>query len=246
MTILDKCPLCNSKNVVPYNQKGAAPVVEHEIMPKVFLKAQIITQYFVCASCKVIFQNPRMTDKELDNFYKNGVYRKIINLTDEEKDSDERLRAKIDSDIIKKNLNLDAINSHLDIGCSRGFFLTELGVRNKFGVEVDSSNVTEQGIKVFKKITDIKQKFDLITLIHTLEHIPRPKEYLIEIINLISDDGYFVLEVPTWKSPGGPLRLSHLFHFEPDVLRLLLKELGLKIVQTEFTPHFFLICQKTT
>lgn len=242
MITLNSCPICNSNSIARYNQSGVAPHVVHEIMPGVKVNAAILTYYSICQDCHVIFQNPRMSDEELDRFYIEGYYRRVINLTDEEKDKDEMFRAEVDSKIIKENLG--EIESHLDIGASRGYLLDKVSAKLKVGVESDTSNVTVSGIKVYSQIKKVPQKsFNLITAIHTLEHVPDPVSFLKDMIKLVDKNGHLVIEVPTWKSPGGPLRLPHLFHFEPDVLRLMCKEVGLRVIHTEFTPHLMLICK---
>lgn len=243
MITLVSCPVCSSKNISKYHESGYAPVVVHQIMPNVFVDALVVTNYFKCLSCNVLFQNPRMSDSELKKFYSQGYYRKVINLTDKEKDQDEKARADTDSKIIIQKLG--KIKSHLDVGCSRGYLLRKVGAVQKIGVDEDNKNVTLSGIKVHKEIDDLKgKKFDLVSAIHTLEHVPDPISFLKSLYDLVSDGGHLVLEVPTWKSPGGPLRLPHLYHFEPDVLRLLCRQVGLKVIDTEFTPHLFLICRR--
>jgi len=184
-----------------------------------------------------------MSDEELDKSYGKGYYRLYLNMTDEEKDNDKMHRAKVDSKIIKENLG--GVESHLDIGCSRGYLLDEVGAKLKVGVESDTNNVTVPGIEVYSQMNQVPQKsFDLVTAIHTLEHVSDPKSFLKDMIKKVSDEGHIIIEVPTWKSPGGPLRLPHLYHFEPDVLKLMCREVGLRVLETKFTPHLLLICKK--
>ena len=243
MITLKSCPVCKSKNIGQYPQTGIAPIVTHEIMPAVFVDAALIARYFLCQNCHVIFQNPRMSDEELDKFYTDGFYRRLINVSDEKKEMENMMYwAKFHSKIIKENFG--KVNSHLDVGCGRGYHLIEVGAKIKIGVEPDSNYVAVAGIDIFSRMNQMPQKsFDLVTAIHTLEHVPDPKSFLTEMMKKISKNGHLVIEVPTWKSPGGPLRLPHLFHFEPDVLRLLCREIGLHVLETKFTPHLFLICK---
>lgn len=245
MITLKSCPVCQSALIAQYRESGFAPQVTHEIMPGVKITAAIITRYCICQNCHVIFQNPRMSDSELNRFYGKGYYRRSIDMTDEEKDKDEIYRAKFDSKIIKENLG--EIASHLDIGASRGFLLDEIGAKIKVAVESDTENVTVSGIEVYSQVSLVPQKtFDLVTAIHTLEHVSDPISYLKSMIAKVGKNGHLVIEVPTWKSPGGPLRLPHLFHFEPDVLKLMCREVGLKVIHVEFTPHLLLICKKSS
>lgn len=242
MTTITFCPICASKNITQYHQSGFAPHVIFEIMPGVKIDAAVISRYFLCQNCHIIFQNPRMSDEELNKFYAEGYYRQTLNLTDKDKDDDERHRAEIDSEIIKQYIG--KVTSHLDLGCSRGFLLEAVGATVKIGVESDIKNVSLKNVKVYPEIKKVPQKsFDLVTAVHTLEHVPDPINFLKDMIRKVSENGHLIIEVPSWKSPGGPLRLPHLFHFEPDVLRLMCKEVGLQVLETKFTPHLLLICK---
>jgi len=242
MITLRSCPVCNCREIMEYHQIGLAPHVEHELMPGVTVSAAIISRYSQCRECHVIFQNPRMSERELNTFYSKGYYRRTINLTDEEKDADEMYRATVDAKIIKQHLG--DVSSHLDIGCSRGYLLEQVGAASRVGVESDVDHVTASGIKVYSDIDDVsKKRFDLVTAIHVLEHVADPLTFLKRMVAVTNANGHLIIEVPTWKSPGGPLRLPHLFHFEPDVLRLMCREVGLNVEHTEFTPHLMLICR---
>jgi SAM-dependent methyltransferase len=242
MITLKSCPNCGGTNIAQYPNIGFAPHVIYEIMPGVKVNAAIVNRYHVCQACNLIFQNPRLSDTELGQFYSSGTYRKTLNLTDEAKDSDEMHRAKLDSEIIKRHV--ESPNSHLDLGCSRGYLLDLVGARVKVGVEEDTKGVKVKGIDVYSKMSQIpNKKFDLVTAIHTLEHVSKPLDYLRNMMKFVNKEGYLIIEVPTWKSPGGPLRLAHLCHFEPDVLKLMCLKVGLKVEQVEFTPHLLLICK---
>lgn len=242
MAKLTSCPICNGQNFVEFQQMGLAPTVMHEIFPGVEIPVAIISKYDVCQNCRVIFQNPRLGNKEVEMFYKGGFYRRSLNLTEKRMSDDEKNRAIIDSKIIKKHSGL--IRSHLDIGCGRGYLLKVVNAPVKIGVEADSMYVKSKGITLYSKISQVKQaSFDLVTAIHVLEHVPDPMELLKYMKNKVSKNGLLVIEVPTWNSPGGPLRFSHLFHFETDVLKLLCQEVGLKVIEVEFTPHLLLLCK---
>lgn len=242
MITLNTCPVCDGHGITGFSQVGLAPHVSHEIMPGVKVEAAIITRYSSCQDCHLIFQNPRLSDEELDKFYSRGYYRSTLNLTDKQIDEDELYRAKTDADIIKQQIG--TVTSHLDIGCSRGYLLEAVGAQVKVGVEANVDWVKVKGVKVYPKMSQVPEKsFDLVTAIHVLEHVSAPLEDLRRMVKLVGRTGYLIVEVPTWKSPGGPLRLAHLYHFEPDILRQMCRQVGLRVVQTLFTPHLLLICQ---
>lgn len=242
MITLKSCPVCDSTQITLYPQAGMAPHVEYEIMPGVKVDAGIISRYSLCQNCNLIFQNPRLSDSELDQFYNQGLYRRMLNLTTEQIDEDEMYRAKIDSRIIKQYV--DKIRSHLDVGSSRGYLLDAIGASVKVGVESNVSYLGVKGVKVYSKINQVPRKsFDLVTAIHVLEHVLSPLDFLRSMAKFVGKSGYLVVEVPTWKSPGGPLRLAHLYHFEPDVLKAMCVQAGLRVTQVLFTPHLMLICK---
>jgi 2-polyprenyl-3-methyl-5-hydroxy-6-metoxy-1,4-benzoquinol methylase len=111
-------------------------------------------------------------------------------------------------------------------------------------VDANIDYIKAKSVSIYSDINQVPQKqFDLVTAIHVLEHVSKPLDYLKKMTNLVKKGGYLVIEVPTWKSPGGSLRFAHLYHFEPDVLKLMCAQVGLTVEHTEFTPHLLLICK---
>lgn len=243
MIMLKECPICGNGKISNFEKIGLAPHVDYEIMPKVMVNAAIVSRYSVCSDCGIIFQNPRLSDSELDMFYGQGYYRQLLNMTQEQIDADELFRAKTDAEIIRGYFDGD-IGSHLDVGCSRGNLLTELGTKIKVGVESNVDYVKENGIKVFKRLDQVpNQTFDLVSAIHVLEHESNPIDYLKSMAEFVKSGGLVAIEVPTWSSPGGPLRLPHLYHFEPEVLKRMCEQTGLTVLHEHHTPHLMLVCK---
>lgn len=244
MITLDKCPICEGQNINKFQE--IITILKNsfgEVIPNVKVEVAPIDIFYKCSDCKIIFQNPRFSDDEVKTYYAKGYYSKTVNATDEQIDSDEKGRAKYDGDLIRKHVS--NIHSHLDVGGGRGYLLTEIGAFQKVLVEPNNKHAKIAGIEYQKELdTKIKQEFDLVTAIHVLEHEPYPHIYLQKMARMVKKEGFFVVEVPSWNSPGGPLRLPHLYHFEPDVLRWLCNKAGLKVVKTLFTPHLLLICRK--
>lgn len=243
MITLKSCPICGSTLIARYHLKGFAPRVIHEIMPGVKVEADVVTFYSVCQDCHLIFQNPRLSDSELEIFYSQGYYRRTVGVTQEVGDAAEKFRAEIDSEIIKKHVG--KITSHLDIGASRGYLLEAVGASIKVGIEPDAGCVDVKGVTIYPDMNQIPRKsFDLVTCIHTIEHVSCPLDYLQSMTKFIGKNGHLVIEVPTWKSPGGPLRLAHLYHFEPEVLKSMCFKAGLEVLHELSTPHLLLVCKK--
>ena len=213
-----------------------------EIVPGVKVDAVVITRYCACKDCNLIFQNPRLSDKELDLYYGTGYYRRTINPPPEGMDKGELNRAKIDAGIIGKYIG--PVTSHLDIGCGHGYLLDEVGATLKVGIESDVDYVKVKSIEVYSDAREVPyKKFDLVTMVHVLEHLPHPLNFLKSMKKLVNKNGSLVIEVPSWKTRGGPFGFAHLHFFETDVLKLMCQRVGLYVEFVEFTPHLVLICR---
>ena len=97
------------------------------------------------------------------------------------------------------------INSRLlDFGCGAGGFLdiARSYASSVDGIELDKalqSRFKDKGLNVFSNLEAAKKngaKWDLITAFHVVEHLPDPKNILIEMANLLSDKGELIIEVP--------------------------------------------------
>jgi hypothetical protein len=85
--------------------------------------------------------------------------------------------------------------------------------------------------------------FDLITMAHTLEHLPDPVSYLRDLRKQwLTPSGYLLVEVPNLYGHQA-LELSHLTAFSAKTLRAVLRKAGFKVVQarTHGNPRSLLI-----
>ena len=83
-----------------------------------------------------------------------------------------------------------------------------------------------------------EESFDVVTLWHVLEHLPRPVETLKKIRGLLTPSGLLVIALPNFNSiqarvfRGRWYHLEvprHLYHFTPGVLRNLLEKEGFDV-----------------
>ena len=128
----------------------------------------------------------------------------------------------------------------LDVGCGDGTFLLAMQEQGwkVAGTELNPARARELGLRVAERLEDAEQlgaPFGLITLWHSLEHLPRPRAALTQLSSLLAPDGVLLLAVP--NSDGlhaqlfGPhwLHLDvprHLFHFGPRSVQKLLMATG--------------------
>jgi SAM-dependent methyltransferase len=135
----------------------------------------------------------------------------------------------------------------LDIGCGNGAFLKAMGARlphwNLYGTEYNKKYkyLVEKLPRVRKVFTgDLKaihQKYELISLIHVLEHIVQPENFLVQIKGMLAPNGLLFLQVPFHKkNPFELLTVDHASHFSMSSIRRLLNRSGLRVVF--ITPHW--------
>lgn len=124
---------------------------------------------------------------------------------------------------------LKGINNLLDVGCGDGRFIAEaqdiLPFR-LFGVDYSKHAIkmaqvmNPKGDYQYGDITAqglYDQKFEVITLIEVLEHIPPDfiSDFLKGISQYLTDQGQLIITVP---STNVPVNKKHYQHFNPEVL----------------------------
>ena len=228
------CPLCGGDSASFYGQ-GRAPIIND---PRILGGASlaVVTTYAVCNACGLIFQIGRLTEDSMTEYYSSGYYRASLGVPQEKIDAQELERGQRIAQYI-------TAGSHLDIGCSRGYLLNETKLKGckVFGVEPYAEYVT-QDVPTCQYLHQVNGQFDNVTMIHALEHVYDLRWYARKIISLLSPGGKLVIEVPSDQSPGGPMRLPHVYHFQPPVIHRLFD--GLKVELFELTPHNLFVLRK--
>jgi SAM-dependent methyltransferase len=129
----------------------------------------------------------------------------------------------------------------LDIGCGNGSFLsawsrlipgwslcgTEVG--EKYKAQIESIPGVE---RLFTgDIAGIAGSFDVISLIHVLEHIPHPVAFLERLRNKLKPDGLLFVEVPDCRQNCFMLLVAdHCSHFSPNLLAGVVKAAGFDVL----------------
>ena len=138
-------------------------------------------------------------DKNYD--YENGFMYKSDSMVDW--DIEERLKAfeKDDNRRFEMIKSLCKNKNVLDFGCGFGGFLQRISkVTNKCcGVELGKNEreyLSGKGVTCFKTIEECNEKFDIITLFHTFEHLSNPRMWLDKFSNYLVVGGKLIIEVP--------------------------------------------------
>ncbi len=133
----------------------------------------------------------------------------------------------------------------LDFGCGNGgFMLRAKEIASLIeGVEIETrleEHFQKNGLCVYKTIDEINREYDIITAFHVLEHIKDPIELLKKLASKLKGNGQIIIEVPNADDALLSLYKSkafseftywscHLFLFNNETLKLLIKKAGLRV-----------------
>lgn len=214
--VATNCPLCD----MTWNHY-------HAIVPGKGL------HYRAC-ECGLYHHLWAMTEETLAEYYKNDYRSKKgspevtdFNVEEENVRADKIVRF-IGAEINPRNA--------LDIGCSTGMLMKRLQDLHRCkvtGVE-PGDNFREYcrslGLNVLSNIDCLNgnPKYDLITMIHVLEHLVEPMPFLEKVRGLMTEGGKLIVEVPVLM-----YTMDHPLMFTEETLRLMLDKAGFEIRKLE-------------
>ncbi|MEM1407573.1 MAG: class I SAM-dependent methyltransferase [Bacteroidota bacterium] len=233
---LDHCPVCGSHSL-----QNDRIIKDHSISQEEFALTK-------CRQCEFLFTNPRPTPDRLSGYYESAEYishqNKSNTLINWIYSIARKFTLSWKFELISKYLKT---GKALDIGCGTGHFLAKLKSKGwtVHGVEPDAGARTiaaeqlenDTIVNSLDKINP-KNKYDLISLWHVLEHIPDLADYLIRIKLLLNKNGRIFIAVPNhnsfdathyknyWAAYDVP---RHLYHFNQSSMKTLAQKYGLKI-----------------
>jgi 2-polyprenyl-3-methyl-5-hydroxy-6-metoxy-1,4-benzoquinol methylase len=126
--------------------------------------------------------------------------------------------------------------SVLDVGCGGGATLrgfAESGAWRCFGFEMDDRDLPLlRSIPNFEGLytcpaRELPLRFDVITMVHSLEHFPGPADVLADLLPKLAPGGRLFIQVP--NAAANPLDLvvaDHMLHFTPSTLRRIVRRAG--------------------
>lgn len=94
----------------------------------------------------------------------------------------------------------------LDIGCGSGRLLLSMrrsGYKNLTGIDpyIKEDIFYSNGVTVYQKnIFEMEDRYDLVMLHHSFEHMESPKDILMKAREIINDNGYIIIRIPVAKS----------------------------------------------
>jgi SAM-dependent methyltransferase len=257
----DHCPICGGADWRPLNAYG----------PRCLVGDYHITEGHVanvwCTRCGSGWNRLMMSDAELAAFYA-GYTKKTA--SPEEDDllfgaSAADVETLTDSQARFLAAHVDQPSGRiLDVGCGKGSFLRAFAaVRPGWryaGVEPsrDEAELARRDgrLEVFEgmfgSVPLASASFDLISIMHVLEHVSQPAGVLRELHRLLRPGGQLFIEVPNPCDVNmfyDLLLFEHLYHFTPDTLSWLAAREGFEVMAHERSTSYGaqrLIARKAT
>lgn len=216
------------------------------------------TFHFVrCTDCGLTYQNPRIRSEFIEAYYDDEyiAHRKkkdwgfMTPLYNWAMDKHDRQKSRL----VAEYVSLSSTSKILDIGCGAGTFL--LKMRDVYNANISGVDFKDlSSLPGFDKIDfhhgpineqDFsKDKFDLVTMWHFLEHDYSPLTTLEKVKDIIKDDGTLIIEVPRLDSLSHKLYQErwpglqapqHTVIFDKKSLQVTLNKAGFEI--QEYLPY---------
>lgn len=238
----------NTKRV---NASGSCLICNSEKSVCLFPAKDYITgdkfSIYKCSECGCVFT--RSGADSIEKYYQGSYYGRRKSFV-ERSINYSRLRKVSGLPGVKSDLSI------LDIGCGNGSFLFLL---SKKGWEVSGTEAAPESHFISKVISarickkDLPEckypdnKFDIITMWHTLEHFARPLAYLSEAKRSLKGGGFLIAEIPNFRSFQSSLTRDnwfhldvprHLAHYDPATVSSILNSAGFSVLRIS---HFSFI-----
>src|SRR5882672_574777 len=200
---------------------------------------------FLCRHCSLVQKVPdqRWMDEIASIYASYEMYRQADGAEQSVLDPATNrfeLRSNLIVRYLESRLGLPAGTSVLDVGCGTGVTLEALArvpnAQRLFGLEFDERNLARLSrIRGFDRLfrgalAAIPRRFDLVTLVHALEHFPRPAQALQDAAGKLEEGGaLFVQVVDSPRNPFDLVIADHMGHFSASTLRTVAQDQGLEV-----------------
>lgn len=233
------CQVCGSKGLERQSAFTALPRVTSDCKPW-----PAGGSLAVCSDCGTIQKIPdEQWQNEIRRIY--GAY-EIYHLSDGAEQvifaagsGEASPRSHLLVDFVAKTIALPPKGKLIDIGCGNGAALAGFSkilpqwalYGNELSDRVLPALEKIPNFVALYTVDDVKAipgRYDLVSMIHSLEHMPAPLSTVTAATRLLEDRGSVFIEVPDIEtSPFDLVVADHLSHFSLDTLRYLASRAGL-------------------
>jgi len=189
----------------------------------------------------LIFTFPHPDNNTLTQYYSENYFKHWFEYTAVKEKTDLWRLNLVNNYVKNDNINL------LDFGSGLGYFLNKANTKfpqwKLCGIEYSDFGIkyaTEKfklNVLHYNDIDALKNKFDVITMWHTIEHLNDPDRIIIQLKNLLHNKGILFIETPNVNSILIKLRglkslnlIEHLYHYTPESIQYLLMKHDFKIL----------------
>ena len=244
---------------------NSCPICTTEMKFKFATKDYLVTgesfDIVECEACSIRTTTPFPDKKIIGNYYSSDDYishdDKVSGIFDSIYGLVRTYQLNKKKKLIGKYFN-KSNGKILDIGCGAGDFLQYMK-ENHWNINgVDTSNKARKiankklNIKVMdpKDWINNKEKYDVITCWHSLEHVHEPWVYLDKIKKSLTLDGFLIVALPNYQSTDAKIYKEfwaaydtprHLYHFTIKSMNKTIKPHGLNIesiYRMKFDPFY--------
>lgn len=199
-----------------------------------------------CAACGHTFSHAGQFPPELETIYRGyRIYTEapdtdhvVFNVAGETS-----TRTQLEMQVLERFFEGTPSGRFLDVGCNKGLMLRAFSRRfpawEIHGHEVSAHHFSALGDVLTPQtfhcgaLEDIRARFDFITILHTLEHVHLPRNFLLGLRGLLSPKGCLMIQVPDMAAnPADLLVYDHLSHFQLDTLVMLVESAGLHVLES--------------
>jgi 2-polyprenyl-3-methyl-5-hydroxy-6-metoxy-1,4-benzoquinol methylase len=223
---VEHCPLCGAATNVLFDRRE--------------FKSYLVTNV-LCRNCGLVYQSPRMTEVESQAFYK-AEYRLLYQGQEGPNPKDLAVQS-ARAQIILKFIG-EAVGSAdrmLDIGCSAGKLLQQFRIEKQaqvYGVEpgiIYRQYAQSLGLPIFSSLDELRAaglpRFNLVSMMHVLEHMPEPVEYLQNLrTDFLEPGGWVLLEVPNLYAHDC-FEVAHLVSFSAHTIAQVVQKAGFRVIR---------------
>ena len=244
---------------------NSCPICTTEMKFKFVTKDYLVTgesfDIVECEACSIRTTTPFPDKKIIGNYYSSDDYishdDKVSGIFDSIYGLVRTYQLNKKKKLIGKYFN-KSNGKILDIGCGAGDFLQYMK-ENHWNINgVDTSNKARKiankklNIKVMdpKDWINNKEKYDVITCWHSLEHVHEPWVYLDKIKKSLTLDGFLIVALPNYQSTDAKIYKEfwaaydtprHLYHFTIKSMNKTINPHGLNIesiYRMNFDPFY--------